>query len=80
MTKRILTPEQILMKEERDNLIKKLSAVKFPDGCSTIECNKIGITLGKTGPTIMNYILGNVNDGILGNAILRELKKLKYVK
>ena len=66
----------------RHKLIKaKLKTITLPtDGSATQMCWHIGTTLNVSGPTVKNYICGDIKDGYLGEAIYTEFKRLKFTK
>ena len=69
------------IKRKRKEIKDKLQKVTLPDnGTQSQLLWSIGTTLNVSGPTIGNYIKGNVKDYYLAEAILAEFKKLKMVR
>ena len=67
--------------KERHKKIKVLlSKVEIPDGMATQILWNIGANLGVTGPTVKNYISGNIKDGYLAEAIYNECKRLRFIQ
>lgn len=62
-----------------EEIKEKLSTVVFPQNLETSICWDIGKSLDVTGPTIKNYIAGQIKDGYLAEAIYNECKRLKYL-
>lgn len=66
---------------DRHNTAKvalKKAAKPFVDNNSIRGISKeIGIILGVSFQTVLNYVYGMTNDGFLTEAITRELKKIK---
>jgi len=69
-----------LMEIKRELLRDRFKKVRFPSDKETSICWAIGKDLGVTGVTVKNYITGNIKDGLLAEAILSELKRLKLTK
>lgn len=74
-----LTPLETL-KSRRNEICRQLSKVELPKSIGTESCMKVGQILDITGVTVMNYLKGNVRDGYLAEAILKEFKAMKMVK
>lgn len=67
--------------KKRSIIISKLSKIELPsDGNATNICWNVGSALQITGPTVKNYLSGEVKDGYLAEAIYSEFKRLKITK
>ena len=70
-----------VLESKRESIKNNLSTIKLPkDGTATGICWTIGQSLKISGPTVINYLSGNVKDGYLGEAIYSEFKRLRYAK
>ena len=57
----------------------KLKGLKLPtDGTLTQLCWNIGTSLKISGPTVKNYLNGDIKDGFLAEAIYAEFRRLRY--
>ena len=69
------------LEKRRADIKAKLKTIKLPeDGTQTQLFWNIGTALNVSGPTIKNYISGDVKDGYLAEAIFAECKRLRFVK
>ena len=65
---------------KREAVKKSLSKIVLPKDAETRICWAIGATFNVSGQTIKNYLLGNIGDYFLAEAIYKEFKSLKYTK
>lgn len=67
--------------ERREQIKSKLKSIELPtDGSATQLCWNIGTNLNVTGPTVRNYLSGEVKDGYLAEAIYDEFKRIRKIK
>lgn len=68
-------------KKRHNEIRKKLMSIELPeDGSATQLCWNVGSNLNVSGPTIKNYLTGEIKDGFLAEAIHGEFKRLKYCR
>lgn len=59
---------------------EKLTSIELPEGTGTNICWAVAGSLKITGQTVKNYLVGNIKDGYLAEAIYKEFKRLKIAK
>lgn len=73
--------EQLIIK--RSGIKSKLKSTadkKIGKGQMVIVCAELGKNLNLSGQTVYNYIRGEIKDGYLAEAILKELRLYKPIK
>lgn len=77
----ILTKSTIELNKKRAEIIGKLNRIRLPkDGNATSLCWTVGTALNISGPTVKNYLNGDVKDGYLAEAIYSEFVRLGFAK
>ncbi len=57
--------------------LKEVANRKLKSGSATQTAFVVGLKLGITGQTVLNYLNGNCRDGFLTEALTMEFRKLK---
>ncbi len=69
-----------ILDKKREDMKEKMKTVILPtDGSATRICWAIANNLNISGPTVTNYVNGDIKDGFLAEAIYIEFKRLKMV-
>jgi len=74
---------KMTLKERHESAFKKLrieANKKLTNREATQIAAKVGIGVGVSGQTVINYLNGKCKDGFITEALTAEFKKLKPVK
>lgn len=70
-----------ILEKKREEVKEKMKSVVLPtDGSATRICWAIATDLKITGPTVVNYVNGDIKDFFLAESIYKEFERLKLTK
>lgn len=68
------------VQKRKDDIKKKLMAIKLPENSESSTCWLVGNELGVSGVTVKNYLNGKIADGYLAEEMLAILNKINKSK